>query len=174
MIRGTNGKMSFPPPISCRLASGGGLYSTVTSCPWRAARLASHVCYCYFNHAGSLHLGRPGILVCGPELNAVSPCVLWIPGVLERLASELGSLLKLLDHETVSQATADKMASVRNLLDSLPLPGRRIRRRGPEAIAAQAGSRRRRRLGAEPAARGREACFCGEGGGMSGRIKGLG
>lgn len=34
--------------------------------------------------------------------------------------SELGSLLKLLDHETLSPATADKMASVRNILDSLP------------------------------------------------------
>lgn len=37
--------------------------------------------------------------------------------------SELGSLLKMLDHETVSQATTDKMASVRNILDSLQLSG---------------------------------------------------
>ncbi|XP_008281437.1 actin filament-associated protein 1-like 1 [Stegastes partitus] len=41
--------------------------------------------------------------------------------VMERLVSELGSLLKMLDRETVSPATADKMASVRNILDSLPL-----------------------------------------------------
>ncbi|CAG11746.1 unnamed protein product [Tetraodon nigroviridis] len=41
--------------------------------------------------------------------------------VMERLVSELGSLLKMLDHETVSQATTDKMASVRNILDSLQL-----------------------------------------------------
>uniref|UniRef100_A0A671VNR7 Actin filament-associated protein 1-like 1 n=1 Tax=Sparus aurata TaxID=8175 RepID=A0A671VNR7_SPAAU len=43
------------------------------------------------------------------------------PLVMERLVNELGSLLKMLDHETVSPATADKMASVRNILDSLPL-----------------------------------------------------
>lgn len=42
---------------------------------------------------------------------------------MERLVSELGSLLKMLDHETVSQATTDKMASVRNILDSLQLSG---------------------------------------------------
>ncbi|KAM3600741.1 uncharacterized protein V6R79_001658 [Siganus canaliculatus] len=41
--------------------------------------------------------------------------------VMERLVNELGSLLKMLDHETVSSATADKMASVRNILDSLQL-----------------------------------------------------
>uniref|UniRef100_A0A3Q1F4U3 Actin filament-associated protein 1-like 1 n=1 Tax=Acanthochromis polyacanthus TaxID=80966 RepID=A0A3Q1F4U3_9TELE len=41
--------------------------------------------------------------------------------VMERLVSELGSLLKMLDHETVSPATADKMASVRNIMDSLQL-----------------------------------------------------
>ncbi|XP_028277020.1 actin filament-associated protein 1-like 1 [Parambassis ranga] len=41
--------------------------------------------------------------------------------VMERLVNELSSLLKMLDHETVSPATADKMASVRNILDSLPL-----------------------------------------------------
>lgn len=40
--------------------------------------------------------------------------------LMERLVNELGSLLKMLDHETVSPATADKMASVRNILDSLP------------------------------------------------------
>ncbi|XP_058484190.1 actin filament-associated protein 1-like 1b isoform X2 [Solea solea] len=40
---------------------------------------------------------------------------------VERLVSELGSLLKMLDHETVSPATADKMASVRNILESLQL-----------------------------------------------------
>uniref|UniRef100_G3QAX8 Actin filament-associated protein 1-like 1 n=1 Tax=Gasterosteus aculeatus aculeatus TaxID=481459 RepID=G3QAX8_GASAC len=41
--------------------------------------------------------------------------------VMERLVSELGSLLKLLDHETVSPATTDKMASIRNILDSMQL-----------------------------------------------------
>ncbi|XP_040908376.1 actin filament-associated protein 1-like 1 [Toxotes jaculatrix] len=41
--------------------------------------------------------------------------------VMERLVNELGSLLKMLDHETVSPATADKMASIRNILDSLQL-----------------------------------------------------
>ncbi|XP_034461900.1 actin filament-associated protein 1-like 1b isoform X1 [Hippoglossus hippoglossus] len=41
--------------------------------------------------------------------------------VVERLVNELGSLLKMLDHETVSPATADKMASIRNTLDSLQL-----------------------------------------------------
>ncbi|KAM9333855.1 actin filament-associated protein 1-like 1 [Pholidichthys leucotaenia] len=41
--------------------------------------------------------------------------------VMERLVNELGSLLKMLDHETVSPATADKMASVRNILDSMQL-----------------------------------------------------
>lgn len=46
---------------------------------------------------------------------------------MERLVSELGSLLKMLDHETVSQATTDKMASVRNILDSLQLSGTRIK-----------------------------------------------
>lgn len=40
--------------------------------------------------------------------------------LMERLVNELGSLLKMLDHETVSPATADKVASVRNILDSLP------------------------------------------------------
>lgn len=47
----------------------------------------------------------------------------WISVVMERLVSELGSLLKMLEHETVSQATTDKMASVRNILDSLQLSG---------------------------------------------------
>lgn len=37
--------------------------------------------------------------------------------------NELGSLLKMLDQETVSPATADKMASIRNILDSLQLSG---------------------------------------------------
>ncbi|XP_035523088.1 actin filament-associated protein 1-like 1, partial [Morone saxatilis] len=41
--------------------------------------------------------------------------------VMERLVNELGSLLKMLDRETVSPATADKMASIRNILDSLQL-----------------------------------------------------
>ncbi|XP_068457444.1 actin filament-associated protein 1-like 1 [Clinocottus analis] len=41
--------------------------------------------------------------------------------VMERLVSELGSLLKMLDHETVSPATADQMASIRNILDSTQL-----------------------------------------------------
>lgn len=40
---------------------------------------------------------------------------------MERLVNELGSLLKMLDHETVSPATAEKMASIRNILDSLQL-----------------------------------------------------
>ncbi|XP_034033994.1 actin filament-associated protein 1-like 1 isoform X2 [Thalassophryne amazonica] len=43
--------------------------------------------------------------------------------VMERLVSELGSLLNMLDQETVSTATADKMASVRNLLETLPPSG---------------------------------------------------
>uniref|UniRef100_A0A3Q3K580 Actin filament associated protein 1-like 1b n=1 Tax=Monopterus albus TaxID=43700 RepID=A0A3Q3K580_MONAL len=38
-----------------------------------------------------------------------------------RLVNELGSLLKMLSHETVSPATADKMASIRNILDSMQL-----------------------------------------------------
>ncbi|XP_069002205.1 actin filament-associated protein 1-like 1b isoform X1 [Embiotoca jacksoni] len=41
--------------------------------------------------------------------------------VMERLVNELSSLLKMLDHETVSPATTDKMASIRNILDSLQL-----------------------------------------------------
>ncbi|XP_047462706.1 actin filament-associated protein 1-like 1 [Mugil cephalus] len=41
--------------------------------------------------------------------------------VMERLVNELGSLLKMLDRETVSPATADKMASIRNILDSMQL-----------------------------------------------------
>ncbi|XP_029957435.1 actin filament-associated protein 1-like 1b [Salarias fasciatus] len=41
--------------------------------------------------------------------------------VMERLVTELSSLLKLLDHETVSPATAEKMASIRNILESLQL-----------------------------------------------------
>lgn len=40
---------------------------------------------------------------------------------MERLVNELGSLLKMLDHETVSPATADKMASIRNIMDSMQL-----------------------------------------------------
>ncbi|XP_078122216.1 actin filament-associated protein 1-like 1 [Sander vitreus] len=43
--------------------------------------------------------------------------------VMERLVSELGSLLKMLDQETVSPATADKMASIRNILDSMSVNG---------------------------------------------------
>ncbi|XP_014878301.1 actin filament-associated protein 1-like 1 isoform X2 [Poecilia latipinna] len=41
--------------------------------------------------------------------------------VVERLVNELNSLLKMLDHETVSPDTANKMASVRHILDSLQL-----------------------------------------------------
>ncbi|KAK9536450.1 hypothetical protein VZT92_006226 [Zoarces viviparus] len=41
--------------------------------------------------------------------------------VMERLVNELGSLLKMLDQETVSPATADKMASIRVILDSMQL-----------------------------------------------------
>ncbi|CAJ1063591.1 actin filament-associated protein 1-like 1 [Xyrichtys novacula] len=40
---------------------------------------------------------------------------------MERLVNELNSLLKMLDHETVSPATSEKMASVRNIMDSLQL-----------------------------------------------------
>ncbi|XP_008331479.1 actin filament-associated protein 1-like 1b isoform X1 [Cynoglossus semilaevis] len=40
---------------------------------------------------------------------------------VERLLNELASLLKMLDHEAVSPATADKMASVRNIVDSMQL-----------------------------------------------------
>ncbi|KAM9788533.1 actin filament-associated protein 1-like 1 [Neosynchiropus ocellatus] len=40
---------------------------------------------------------------------------------MERLVTELASLLKMLDHETVSPATADKMASIRNILDTVQL-----------------------------------------------------
>lgn len=43
--------------------------------------------------------------------------------VMERLVTELGSLLKLLDHETVSPATAEKMSSIRNILESLSVNG---------------------------------------------------
>lgn len=42
---------------------------------------------------------------------------------MERLVTELGSLLKLLDHETVSPATAEKMSSIRNILESLSVNG---------------------------------------------------
>lgn len=45
------------------------------------------------------------------------------PVVMERLLNELSSLLKMLDHETVSPDTAEKMASVRNILDSLQQSG---------------------------------------------------
>uniref|UniRef100_A0A3B5LA15 Actin filament-associated protein 1-like 1 n=1 Tax=Xiphophorus couchianus TaxID=32473 RepID=A0A3B5LA15_9TELE len=45
----------------------------------------------------------------------------WFPVVMERLVNELNSLLKMLDQETVSPDTANKMASVRNILDSLQL-----------------------------------------------------
>ncbi|XP_034539274.1 actin filament-associated protein 1-like 1 [Notolabrus celidotus] len=40
---------------------------------------------------------------------------------MERLVNELGSLLKMLDMETVSPATSEKMASIRNILESLQL-----------------------------------------------------
>lgn len=49
--------------------------------------------------------------------------VFCFPVMMERLVNELGSLLKMLDHETVSPATAEKMASIRNILDSMPLSG---------------------------------------------------
>uniref|UniRef100_A0A3Q1DFX4 Actin filament-associated protein 1-like 1 n=1 Tax=Amphiprion ocellaris TaxID=80972 RepID=A0A3Q1DFX4_AMPOC len=54
----------------------------------------------------------PNLKIWQPRITSV---------VMERLVSELGSLLKMLDHETVSPATADKMASVRNIMDSLQL-----------------------------------------------------
>ncbi|XP_071762313.2 actin filament-associated protein 1-like 1b isoform X1 [Centroberyx gerrardi] len=38
---------------------------------------------------------------------------------MERLVNELGALLKMLDQETVSPATADKMASIRNILETV-------------------------------------------------------
>ncbi|CAL1573200.1 unnamed protein product [Knipowitschia caucasica] len=41
--------------------------------------------------------------------------------LMERLVSELSALLKLLDQEAVSPATADKMTSVRNILESVQL-----------------------------------------------------
>lgn len=41
--------------------------------------------------------------------------------LMERLVNELSVLLKMLDQEAVSPATADKMASVRNILDSVQL-----------------------------------------------------
>uniref|UniRef100_A0A8C7Z528 Actin filament-associated protein 1-like 1 n=1 Tax=Oryzias sinensis TaxID=183150 RepID=A0A8C7Z528_9TELE len=41
--------------------------------------------------------------------------------VMDQLVSELSGLLKMLDRETVSPATAEKMASIRNILDSLQL-----------------------------------------------------
>uniref|UniRef100_A0A673A2U7 Actin filament-associated protein 1-like 1 n=1 Tax=Sphaeramia orbicularis TaxID=375764 RepID=A0A673A2U7_9TELE len=40
---------------------------------------------------------------------------------MERLVNELSVLLKMLDQETVSPATADKMASIRNILDTVQL-----------------------------------------------------
>ncbi|KAF7662524.1 hypothetical protein LDENG_00233740 [Lucifuga dentata] len=39
--------------------------------------------------------------------------------VMERLMNELGTLLKMLDQETVSPATADKMASIRSILETV-------------------------------------------------------
>ncbi|CAL8265732.1 unnamed protein product [Merluccius merluccius] len=42
---------------------------------------------------------------------------------MERLVSELGLLLKMLDQETVSPATADKMASVRNIMETVKPTG---------------------------------------------------
>lgn len=41
--------------------------------------------------------------------------------LMERLVNELNLLLKMLDQEAVSPATADKMASVRNILESVQL-----------------------------------------------------
>ncbi|KAM6907495.1 actin filament-associated protein 1-like 1 [Xenentodon cancila] len=41
--------------------------------------------------------------------------------VMERLVNELSCLLKMLDHETVSPATSDKIASVRSIMDTLQL-----------------------------------------------------
>lgn len=54
--------------------------------------------------------------------------------VMERLVNELGSLLKMLDHETVSPATADKMASIRNILDSLQLSGTELSHQTDKAV----------------------------------------
>ncbi|XP_077362040.1 actin filament-associated protein 1-like 1 isoform X2 [Festucalex cinctus] len=42
---------------------------------------------------------------------------------LERLVSELATLLKMLDGESISAATADKMASVRDILGTLQVSG---------------------------------------------------
>uniref|UniRef100_A0A3B4B2N1 Actin filament-associated protein 1-like 1 n=1 Tax=Periophthalmus magnuspinnatus TaxID=409849 RepID=A0A3B4B2N1_9GOBI len=44
----------------------------------------------------------------------------WQQPQLQRLVNELSVLLKMLDQEAVSPATADKMNSVRNLLESFP------------------------------------------------------
>ncbi|KAJ3588873.1 hypothetical protein NHX12_009727 [Muraenolepis orangiensis] len=38
---------------------------------------------------------------------------------MERLVSELGLLMKMLDQEKLSPATEDKMASVRNMMESV-------------------------------------------------------
>lgn len=48
--------------------------------------------------------------------------------------NELGSLLKMLDHETVSPATADKMASVRNIMDSMQLSGTEMKSQMEAAV----------------------------------------
>ena len=42
---------------------------------------------------------------------------------MEHFVTELNVLLKLLDHESVSSATAEKMTVVRNLLKQLQPPG---------------------------------------------------
>lgn len=64
--------------------------------------------------------------ICLETESKVSSCS-WISVAMEHLVSELAALLKMLDQETVSQATADQMASVRNILDSLKLSGTLIR-----------------------------------------------
>lgn len=61
------------------------------------------------------------IVVLNPQ---IIRCVfVWSTVAVERLLNELASLLKMLDHEAVSPATADKMASVRNIVDSMQLSG---------------------------------------------------
>uniref|UniRef100_A0A3Q4GPR6 Actin filament-associated protein 1-like 1 n=1 Tax=Neolamprologus brichardi TaxID=32507 RepID=A0A3Q4GPR6_NEOBR len=55
------------------------------------------------------------------EASSSSPSFFLRLPLLLLLLLFLGSLLKMLDHETVSPATAEKMASIRNILDSLQL-----------------------------------------------------
>lgn len=87
-----------------------------------------HVMQKHFNHVQGLQDWIPRSDRMVPtnichSADLYSVLFLWFSVVMERLVNELGSLLKMLDHETVSPATADKMASIRNILDSLQLSG---------------------------------------------------